>query len=188
MTEDKKAKEPLTVDLTEDEYVEASVLASRFAGSLRALPALLAAAVVALAAGLSTMNWFWITYRSIAFPLFLCLCGALLLLYGLWLEPRRVQRRAREDFAVHHALMAGAEVSLRADDLVTVTPKATLTDPYALLPLCVETKTLFVLIKDRERMLTIPKRCFPKDGGEERMNELRRVFTRKRWTMRNWIF
>ena len=71
-------------------------------------------------------------------------------------------------------------VRLYADDVRTDTALVRLTDQYALLALCVETPELLVFLKDRDRLLILPKRCLPAEQKDDALEFLRLVFIRKR--------
>ena len=70
-----------------------------------------------------------------------------------------IRKRARRDYQTYKELMKDSVVRLYADDVRTDTALVRLTDQYALLALCVETPELLVFLKDRDRLLILPKRC-----------------------------
>ena len=84
--------------------------------------------------------------------------------------------------------MKDSVVRLYADDVRTDTALVRLTDQYALLALCVETPELLVFLKDRDRLLILPKRCLPAEQKDDALEFLRLVFIRKRKVMRRWYF
>ena len=132
------------VDVTEKEYIEASLIAARRIGSLRPTPVIVAAAAALCAVGL---------------PIMLCVLGLLLAIAFFTMEPANIRKRARRDYQTYKELMKDSVVRLYADDVRTDTALVRLTDQYALLALCVETPELLVFLKDRDRLLILPKRC-----------------------------
>lgn len=172
------------VDITEKEYVQAALLASRRYGSLQAAPGILIAGLLCLALGLFAVSW-GDTFRLTG--LLLCVIGPAAAVVFFLAEPAAVRRQARKDYPVFQALMAGSRMFLYPDHAKTVTETATFTDPYALLAYCIETPELLVFIKDRERLLIVPKRCIPTEQKESVLEFLRLTFVRKRRVMRSWI-
>ena len=98
-----------------------------------------------------------------------------------------MQRRAARDYETYRAMMQPSTVRLYADHMCTQTPLVRLTDQYALMACCVETPTLFVFVKDRERQMVLPKRCLPAEQRDEIIDFLRLTFVRRRRVMRNWL-
>ncbi|NLN82630.1 MAG: YcxB family protein [Clostridiales bacterium] len=181
-------KAEITIDLTPQEYKEASLLAERQGGYLHPLPLVVLVSAVLLFIGLRSLGWFEANYASMIVPLLLCFCCPLLLVVFFYALPSVLKSRAAVNYKTYKALMQTAVVKLYADDMVTEAPNLTLNDPYALMAVCIETPRLFVLIKDRDRMLVIPKRCIPAERSEEIIAFLRHVFTRRRKVMKSWIF
>ena len=134
------------------------------------------------------MGWFRSNFTSSFLPLFVCFCCPVLLTFFFVLQPAVLRKRAARNYITYSALMKQASLKLYADNAVTAAECLTLTDSYALMSGCVETPDLFVLIKDRERMLIIPKRCLPPEREEEITSFLRLVFARRRRVMKNWVF
>lgn len=173
-----------SVDVTEKEYVEASLIAARRIGSLRLTPVIILAAAAISVAGLLSFSWF----ASPLLPIMLCVIGPLLAVAFFAMEPGNIRRRARRDYQTYKALMKDSVVRLYADDVRTETALVRLTDQYALLALCVETPELLVFLKDRDRLLILPKRCLPAEKKDDALEFLRLVFIRKRKVMRRWYF
>lgn len=170
-------------EVTQVEYVQAALLLARRFGVLQFSPAAMVAGILLIAGGLAMVGFM----ISLFFPLFLVLLGVLLLVVFLLVEPADVRRQAKRDYKTFGQLMQPAEVALYADDVQTKTPYLTLQDPYARM-LCVETPALVVLIRDREQMLILPKRCFPAGRSDDVMEFLRTAFVRRRRVMRGWLF
>lgn len=177
---------PLTV--TEEEYVQAALFMSRRCGTLRSLPLVVVLAAALLGVGLCSLSWFSATFFSLLIPLLFCFTAVLLLILIFRVEPARVKKQAREQYTTFSQLLQPATLSLFADDAITQTPTLKLTDPYALLVECIETPTLFLLIKDNERQLILPKRCIPPEQQENVHEFLRLVFIRKRRLMAHWFW
>lgn len=183
MQETTPARAQFQVDVSQAEYVQASLLLARRFGVLQFSPAAMIAGVLLITGGL-TMTGFMI---SLFFPLFLLLLGILLLVVFLVVEPADIRRQAKKDYETFAQLMQPADLCLYADDVRTKTPYLSLQDPYARM-LCVETDALMVMIRDGEQMLILPKRCFPPGQVEEVMEFLRTTFVRRRRVMRGWLF
>lgn len=177
---------PLTV--TEEEYTQAALFVSRRCGMLRSLPLVVALAMLLLLVGLGSLSWFSATFFSLLIPFLFCMTAVLLLILIFRVEPARVKKQAREQYATFSQLLQPATLQLFADNAVTHTPTLTLTDPYALLPECIETPTLFIFIKDNERRLILPKRCILAEEQEQVYEFLRLCFTRKRRLMKHWFW
>ena len=176
------------VDLNREEYARAALIAARQSGSLRSAPLILVAAALLVTVGLFSFGWFASLFLRVAVAALFGAAGILLFLVYFVMEPAGLRRQAYRDYETYRQLMAPAEIQLFADYVRTVTPTLTLTDQYALLAICVETPELIVLMKDRERMLIVPKRCIPGGQREETLEFLRLVFVRRRRVMRNWLF
>ena len=172
------------VDVTEKDYIEASLIAARRIGSLRPTPGIVAAAAALCAVGLLACSWF----ASPLLPIMLCVLGLLLAIAFFTMEPANIRKRARRDYQTYKELMKDSVVRLYADDVRTDTALVRLTDQYALLALCVETPELLVFLKDRDRLLILPKRCLPAEQKDDALEFLRLVFIRKRKVMRRWYF
>lgn len=72
------------VDVTEKEYIEASLIAARRIGSLRPTPVIVAAAAALCAVGLLAFSWF----ASPLLPIMLCVLGLLLAIaFSPWSRP-----------------------------------------------------------------------------------------------------
>lgn len=173
----------LTADPTRGEYTQAALIAARLRGSLHPTPLIVIAAAVLLTVGMFSFGWF----RSPLLPILLVAAGPLLLLLFFGVEPADVRRRAARDYETYRAMMQPATVRLYADHMCTETPMVLLTDQYALMVCCVETPTLFVFVKDRERQMVLPKRCLPAEQRDEITEFLRLTFVRRRRVMRNWL-
>ena len=175
------------VNVTEQEYVTAALIGSRRTGSLRGIPAALATAGVLLILGVVSITWLrgygipWVV------PLILIAACPLLLLAFLVAEPAAVRRQAKRDYVTYAALMCPARTALYADNIVTQTPLMTLTDQYALMAGLVETPELLIFIKDRERMIILPKRCLSEEQRDSVLEQLRLTFIRNRRFMRSWL-
>ena len=185
MQKESPARLEITYQLTEKEYVQASMIMARRSGALRSLPLVLAAAAVILTVGMFSFSWFPTVPLLAAL---ICLCCPLVLILFFAVEPAGVRRQALKDYAVYAKIMEPAMLQLYADNAVTRSPMLTLYDQYALMVECIETRELFILIKDRERCLVLPKRCIPEDKRKETAEFLRLTFVRKRRVMRSWLF
>lgn len=106
-----------SVDVTEKEYVEASLIAARRIGSLRLTPVIILAAAAISVAGLLSFSWF----ASPLLPIMLCVIGPLLAVAFFAMEPGNIRRRARRDYQTYKALMKDSVVRLYADDVRTET-------------------------------------------------------------------
>lgn len=172
------------VDVTEQEYVQAALLASRRYGSLRSATAVLLIGVLLLIIGLLGLTM----YRSMwMISLLLCIIGPFITIVFFIAEPSVVRRQAAKDYPVFKELTAGGKLYLYPDQSKTESNMAVLTDPYALMAFCVETPELLVFIKDRERLLILPKRCIPPEQKDAVLEFLRLTFIRKRKVMRTWF-
>lgn len=181
-------KAELKLETTLDDYTKASLLAARRNGPLRALPFVVLAAALLLFVGLCSLQYFMAKYYSFFIPLLLCLCCVILLLFFFSILPHSLKKQAARNFDTYRALMGTVTLRLYADTMVTESPLLTLTDSYALMAECIETPELFIILKDRERLLVLPKRCLPPKQADEITAFLRLVFARRRHFMRNWIF
>ena len=121
-------------------------------------------------------------------PLMICLLCPFFLIVFFVILPGILKKRAGGYYKTYDALMNPATLRLYADNAITEAQSITLTDPYALMSGCIETPELVVLIKDRERMLIIPKRCLPPECAQEVVSFLRTVFSRRRRVRKNWVF
>lgn len=184
MTAQNDCRGEFPVEVSEKEYVQAALLASRRYGSLRSAPAVLVIGVVLVAVGLLGIAMYG-TLRAIF--LLLCILGPLMVVLFFIAEPAAVRRGARRDYPVFKELMAGGRLYLYPDHAQTVTGLAVLTDPYALMATCLETPELLVFVKDRERLLILPKRCIPPDQKDGVLEFLRLTFIRKRKVQRTWF-
>lgn len=87
-------------------------------------------------------------------------------------------RRAREQFQTYTRLFPTAQVSLW-DDFLTVEGEGfSRSDPYALLLRLLETRTLFLMLREDGSFLILPKHDLPLDGGRV-PSFLRETFARK---------
>ena len=177
-----------SVEITEGEYLQASLLTARRYGALRTLPVYVVAAVVLLAAGFGLWPSFYRMYQTAVVPFVLCLCSALLLVGVLWLLPRMVREQAGRDYGTYRRLWQKATVVFERDTLRTQTPALQASDPYALMLQLVETPTLLVFIKDGGKQLVVPKRCLPPEQSEAMLAFLRHAFTRRYRAMRTWLW
>lgn len=173
------------VDVTEKEYVRAVLFASRRIGTLRSAPLILILGLVLLTVGLCAFSWF---PSSLLLPVFLCVSGPLLVLLFYLAEPAAVKKSARRDYVTFAQMMRDSRMELSPDEVKTTTACMTLTDPYALMACLIETPDLLVFVKDRERLLILPKRCLPGEEMDKTLEFLRLVFIRKRRVMRAWWF
>mgnify|MGYP000889096332 FL=1 len=181
-------KAEMVIDLTPEEYVEASLLAERQGGYLQPLPFVVLVAAGLLFFGLRMLNWFQSNYHSVFFPLFLCVCCPILLVIYFYILPAALKRRAAKSYRTYQTLMQNPTIQLYADYALTEAHNLTLNDSYARMAGCIETPRLFVLIKDRERLLVIPKRCIPQEQWDQVISFIRLVFARRRKVMKSWIF
>ena len=171
--------------LEKKEYMQAAMILARRTGSLRSLPLVLVAAALLLTVGLFSFRWF-LTVPLL--PWLICLSCPLLLLLFFAVEPAGVRKQAEKDFRTYQAVMEPTSMRLYQDNVVTRSDTMTLYDQYALLLECIETPTLFIFIKDRERCLILPKRSIPPEKEKETAEFLRLTFVRKRRVMRSWMF
>lgn len=178
----------IKINPTIREYKTAWLLAERGVGVLRALPWAVLVSAALLFAGTCSLSWFRQNYSSVVLPLFLCFLCPALLAFFFFILPGIIKMRAAKDYTAYSALMNDARMQLYTDNVVTSARTLTLNDPYALMAGCIETPGLFVLIKDRERILIIPKRCLPPEKAGEISEFLRHTFARKRRVMRYWVF
>lgn len=181
-------KAELKLETTLEDYTRASLLAARRNGPLRPLPLVVLIAALLLFIGLCSFNYFMAKYYSVFIPFFFCFCCIALLLFFFSILPHSVKRSAEKNFSTYQALMGTVTLKLYADNMITESSILTLTDSYALMAECIETPDLFVIIKDKERLLVLPKRCLPQKQADEITAFLRLVFARRRHFMRNWIF
>lgn len=188
MAYQKTPKTEFAVEATQEEYINASLLVERQCGYLHSLPLVVVLSAGLLFIGLSSMNWFKSAYSSVFVPLLLCFCCPLLLVVFFYFQPEVLKKRAKDCYKTYSEIMKDANIKFFDDNAITRTKYLTLTDPYALMSLCIETPDLFVLVKDRERMIVIPKRCIPPEKNEDFTGFLRQVFARRRKVMKSWIF
>lgn len=175
------------VNITQEEYETAALIGARRTGSLRGIPAAVIAAGALLVMGVACLTWFGGWGIPWVVPLILIAACPLILLVFLAAEPATVRQKAREDYKTYAALMCPAKIALYADNMVTQTPVMTLTDQYALMAELVETPELLLFIKDRERLLILPKRCLPEGQRDALLEQLRLTFIRRRRTMKSWL-
>ena len=185
MLDEKTEAMDFAVDVTEKEYVRAVLFASRRIGALRSAPFILAVGLLLLTVGLCAFSWF---PSSLLLPVFLCVSGPLLVLLFYLAEPAAVRRSAGRDYATFARMMKDSRILLEPDQAQTTTACMTLTDPYALMACLIETPDLLIFVKDRERLLILPKRCLPAGEKEKTLEFLRLVFIRKRRVMRAWWY
>lgn len=188
MSNQKPPKIEFSVDATRREYSTAALLVERQSGYLNLLPGAVVLSAVLLFVGLCSFNWFRTAFCAIYVPLILCLCCPLVLAIFFYALPAAVKKRAERDYKTYSEIMENCSLKFFDDNMIAQTRYLTLTDPYALVGLCIETPELFVLAKDSERMIVIPKRCVPEGGREDFEIFLRQVFARRRKVMKNWIF
>lgn len=188
MDNEEKPKAEIQIDITVDDFKKASLLAARRNGLLRSLPLIVLLSAALLFIGLCSFNWFESKYSSAFVPMLLCLACFLLILFFFVVLPNSIKKQAEVNFKTYQNLMEPLSLRLYADNAVTESSCLTLTDSYALMSECIETPEMFVLIKDSERMLVIPKRCLPQEKSKEIIAFLRLVFARHRHFMKNWIF
>ena len=175
----------VTIQLTKKEYIQAAMIMARRCGALRSMPLVLLAAAVLLTIGLFSFGWF---PTLPLLPALICLCCPLLLVLFFAVEPAGVKKQAEKDYEVYAAIMEPTRLRLYQDNAVAQSPMLTAYDQYALILQCIETPTLFLFIKDRERLLILPKRCIPEDKQKDTAEFLRLTFVRKRRVMRSWMF
>ena len=185
MQKETPARLDITYQLTKKEYTQAAMIMARRSGALRSTPLVVIAAAALLTIGLFSFGWF---PAVPLLPGLICLSCPLLLILFFAVEPAGVRRQAEKDFTTYAALMEPTQLQLYPDNAVTRSPLLTLRDQYALLLECIETPQLFILIKDKERSLVIPKRCIPEEKRAETEEFLRLTFVRKRHVMRSWLF
>lgn len=188
MSEQSLNKPEILIDTTEKEYKEAWLLAERANGWLRPLWLVVFISAALLFTGLCTLDWFRHSYSSVFLPLLLCFCCPTLLIVYFFIVPEKIKSQASRDFLTYKTFMTNAKLMLNADNVVTTTENLTFNDSYALIAGCIETPRLFVLVKDKERILIIPKRCLPPENADSIVGFFRHVFARKIKVMKNWVF
>ena len=132
--------------------------------------------------------WGWLAFALSAAGLFVYFAALMCTHLAAFRTAANIRKRARRDYQTYKELMKDSVVRLYADDVRTDTALVRLTDQYALLALCVETPELLVFLKDRDRLLILPKRCLPAEQKDDALEFLRLVFIRKRKVMRRWYF
>ena len=173
-------------DTTAGEFRTGALIASRRVGTLQSLPAVIVVAAALLIAGIWSFGWL----SSRVIPAALCLsCPALLAVFFI-VEPRNIAHKAGRDFVFYRLVSQSSSVVLAADELIGISeePPLRTAEPYALMAECIETPKLFVIIRARERVTVIPKRCLPPQRSDEICSHIRHTFARKRRVMRGWIF
>lgn len=188
MASQKLPKAEISIDVTKEEYIKSFLLVERQIGYLRPLPIAVIASAVLLFLGLSSFNWFRVSYSSIFLPLILCFSCPVLLVYFFYLQPSLLKGRAAGFYKSYSEIMKDSVIEFFDDNFVTKTQYLKLNDPYALMSMCIETPELFVLAKDSERIIVIPKRCIPMENREEVIAFLRLTFAPRRKVMKSWIF
>ncbi|HHV51214.1 MAG TPA: YcxB family protein [Clostridiales bacterium] len=188
MTSQKLSKAKVLINPTKEEYVKSVLLVERQIGYLRPLPIAVIASAILPFLGLSSFNWFRVSYSSIFLPLILCFSCPVLLIYFFYLQPSLLKERAAGYYKTYSVIMKDSVMEFFDDNMVTKTQYLTLNDSYALMSLCIETPELFVLAKDSERIIVIPKRCIPMETREELTAFLRQAFAPRRKVMKSWIF
>ena len=181
-------KAEISLDVTLEDYTKAMLLSDRRVGLLRFLPLGLFAAAGLLLVGFGSMQYFIARYNSFLVPLLLFLLAGMVLVFFFYILPDNVRTKAKKSYASFHKLFEGQTIQFYPDTVITRTSCLALTDSYALMLVCIETPQLFVLLKDRDRMLIIPKRCITEDQQAMLVDFLRLVFSRKRRVFKNWIF
>ena len=175
---------------TAGEYRTAALVVSRRIGTLRSLPTVLLIIIALLIGGIWTAGWFRTSSSSIAVPvLIFASCAALFIIFFI-VEPYNIARRAKIGFTFQQYLTKNGEIFLGADELITAIgqPEFKAVEPYALMGECMELPTMFVIVRGRERMSVIPKRCLPAGYEDEISEHLRHTFSRRYRKMRGWIF
>ena len=88
------------------------------------------------------------------------------------------RRAARRDYKTYRELYPTLRITLWEDTLTAEGADFARHDPYALFKRMIETRTLFVLLREDGSFLVLPKHDLPLDGG--RVPEfLRATFARK---------
>jgi|GEM_PF-885320 len=173
---------------TTAEYRTAALVVSRRIGTLRSLPPVLLVVIALLIGGIWTAGWF--KTQSVAIPvLIFALCAVLFVIFFI-IEPYNIAKRAKTGFAFQQYLTENGKLFFGADEIVTVIdqPEFKAVEPYALMGECVELPAMFVIVRGRERMSVIPKRCLPGGHADEISEHLRHTFSRRYRKMRGWIF
>jgi len=168
-------------------YVKASVYHARRAGALRNTAVLLVACGLLLLAGIYVFRWYTGSFLSVLPALFLLSAGLLMPLI-LWLEVGSVKRKAEKEYGTFSALMQPMELTLKPDSAEVSAASLKLHDPYALMVSCTETSDFFLLIKDRDRFLLIPKAAAPENQKADVTDFLRMTFARRYIRSRHWLF
>ena len=136
----------------------------------------------------SVAQYGWLAFAFAVAGIILYFAGLMCTHLAAFRTAANIRKRARRDYQTYKELMKDSVVRLYADDVRTDTALVRLTDQYALLALCVETPELLVFLKDRDRLLILPKRCLPAEQKDDALEFLRLVFIRKRKVMRRWYF
>lgn len=183
MAEDTASKMEFPLDISEKDYIKGSLIVERRVGTLRSTLPVLIFGTVVLTIGLFSFSWF----SSWLVPLVLCAFGPLLVLFFFVTEPAAVRKKARQNYPVFQKFMKDARLYLYPDNMRVQAERVVINESYAMLAMCVETPDMFVFIKDRERLLILPKRCIPAEQMENVLAFIRLTFVRKRRFMRGWF-
>ncbi len=179
-----------SADITLEQYIQGCLYHARLAGRLRNALGMLALGAVLLTGGMVALLQF--LQRSYAYSLLwlsvlLGFLGIALPFVYLVANTSAVRKQAVADFKVFQKLMQPMTVRFYEDQVDTVSEHLTLHDQYALMARCMETRDFFLLIKDRDRFLLIPKDQLP-DQKRAAMEEfLRMVFARRYRKMNSLI-
>lgn len=180
-------KAEVTVDVSLEDYTKAMLLRDRRVGLLRFMPLSVLAAAGFLLAGFGSLEYFIAKFSSPIIPtLFFVLAGVVLLLF-FYIIPDMVRTKAKKSYESYQKLFSDQSMQFYPDTVITRTPCLMLTDSYALMLACIETPQLFVFIKDRDRILILPKHSVAEEQQALLFDFLRLAFSRKRRVFRNWI-
>lgn len=161
-----------SVTVTEKDYTAAAMVVSRLCGRLRWMP-------IVIPVGVAAVLWAaWLCRVQPIVAVFVLVAGLLLWAGVLWNAFSAEKRAARRDFAVYHALLSPATVTLWEDSMECAGERFCRRDPYAHLLYFAETASLFVVVREDGTFAVLPKHAMPIDGGRV-ATFLRETFARK---------
>jgi len=160
-----------SVTLTAEDYLRAAGVASLSGGRLRTVWVgfLLCTALTVTMAG-----------ALIAYPLaavLVMLGGGVIALTTLCLMQYAFTRKTAQDYRLFSAVFSTVQVTLWEDTLEYRGEHAVRKEGYALFSRLVESRALFVLLREDGTFLAIPKRDMPEDGRAAAFLQL--TFSRK---------
>ena len=179
-----------SAEITLEQYIQGSLYHARWAGQLRNTLGVLTVGALLFTGGLVVLLQY--IQKSYANSLLLLavvmgLSGIALPLIYLLYHLAAVKKQAAANYPAFEKMMKPMTVRLYEDKADTVSGYLMLYDQYALMAKCVETKEFFLLIKDRDRFLLIPKDNLPNQKRGEVEEFLRLVFAGRYRKMNNII-